>query len=165
MMQPALLGALFIGILSALPIVNLANCCCLWIVGGGLLAGHLEQQRDAVPLTAGRGALVGLLAGVFGAFVWLAAAIVLDVLVGPLQERMIADMIRNASDMPFEVREWLEMAGDRASAPLRLIAGFFLQLVVGAMFAPLGGVLAAVIWARRSPPPDPGSIPSPLPHQ
>jgi hypothetical protein len=39
-LQPALWGGVFIGVLSALPLVNLGNCCCcLWVlVGGGLAA-------------------------------------------------------------------------------------------------------------------------------
>ena len=47
MTQAVLLGGLFIGVLSALPIINLANCCCLWIVGGGAIAAYLGQQEDA----------------------------------------------------------------------------------------------------------------------
>jgi len=38
MLQPALLGGLAIGVLSALPVINLANCCCAWILFGGGLA-------------------------------------------------------------------------------------------------------------------------------
>ena len=42
MTRSAALGGLFIGVLSALPIVGAANCCCcLWVVSGGALA--LEQ--------------------------------------------------------------------------------------------------------------------------
>ena len=33
--QPALYGGLFIGVLSALPIINIGNCCCLWVTAGG----------------------------------------------------------------------------------------------------------------------------------
>jgi hypothetical protein len=42
-LQPALFGGLFIGVLSALPIINIANCCCLWVIGGGVLATYLMQ--------------------------------------------------------------------------------------------------------------------------
>jgi len=45
-LQAPLLGGLFIGILSALPVVSWGNCCCLWIIGGGVLAAYLDQQRD-----------------------------------------------------------------------------------------------------------------------
>ena len=34
-LQPALLGGVTIGVLSALPVINLANCCCAWILFGG----------------------------------------------------------------------------------------------------------------------------------
>ena len=165
MIQPALLGGLFIGVLSALPIINIANCCCLWITGGGVLAGYLAQQDGAPPLTRGRGALIGLLAGVIGAFVWLIAASVLDVLIAPLQERMVSQVLQNADDMPPEVREWLEMLGNRASTPFRLAAGFLFQLFAGFVFASLGGLLAAVFFGKPVPPAPAArdSVPPPLP--
>ena len=37
-LQPALLGGVVIGVLSALPVINVANCCCAWILFGGALA-------------------------------------------------------------------------------------------------------------------------------
>jgi len=58
-------------------------------------------------MTVGRGARAGLLAGVFGAFIWLFATIALNAVVAPLQERMVDAMIRNAQDMPPDVRAWL----------------------------------------------------------
>ncbi|MDO8680687.1 MAG: DUF5518 domain-containing protein, partial [Acidobacteriota bacterium] len=69
--QPALLGGLAIGVLSALPVISLANCCCAWILFGGALAAYLMQQNHPEPVNAGDGAIVGLLAGIVGAFVWL----------------------------------------------------------------------------------------------
>ena len=67
-MMPALLGGLFIGILSGLPIIGICNCCCLWIVSGGILAAYLEQQNQPASLTLTQGARVGLTInqGLFG---------------------------------------------------------------------------------------------------
>ena len=59
-LQPAFCGGLFIGVLSALPIINIGNCCCLWVLGGGVLAAYLMQQNHPYPITAADGALVGL---------------------------------------------------------------------------------------------------------
>ena len=146
MVQSALLGGLFIGILSALPIINVANCCCLWIVGGGVIASYLLQD-DSQPVTVGRGARAGLLAGIFGAFVWLLAAMALNVVVAPLQERMVDSMIRNAQDMPPDVRSWLETIGNRASSPLRYVLGFLFHFFGGLIFATLGGVLGAIFFS------------------
>ena len=43
--QPALWGGVFIGVLSALPIVNFGNCCCcLWVICGGALAAHSASR-------------------------------------------------------------------------------------------------------------------------
>ena len=60
MTRSAALGGLFIGVLSALPIVGAANCCCcLWIVSGGALSAYLEVQQKNRSLTTGEGAAVG----------------------------------------------------------------------------------------------------------
>jgi hypothetical protein len=149
--QPVLLGGLFIGVLSALPIISVGNCCCLWVVGGGMLAARLAQQDSAPSLSPGRGAVIGLIAGIVGAFVWLIAALALDVVIAPLQERMIAEMLSSAQDMPPNAREWLEMVAGRASSPMRYIAGFAFQLF-GAGFSALGGMLGAMYFRRDVPP-------------
>ena len=157
---------MFIGVLSALPIINIANCCCLWITGGGVLAGYLTQQNNPQGLTPGRGALAGLLAGVIGAFVWLVVALALDVFIAPLQEQMLAQMMDNARDMPPEVRDWLEQMTTSGSMPLRMAMGFFFQLSAGVVFSTLGGVLASVFFKKPAPPASPGDvIPPPLPPQ
>jgi hypothetical protein len=161
----ALLGGLFIGILSALPIVNIANCCCLWITGGGFIAALLTQQPGAPPLGTRRGALAGLLAGVVGACVWLVAASALDVIVAPLQDRLVAQVLQNADDYPPEVRRWLESVGNSASTPSRIAAGFVFQLFAGLVFAPAGGAIAGAWFRKPLPPsvPPHDVIPPPLP--
>ena len=59
MIRSAALGGLFIGVLSALPIIGAANCCCcLWIVSGGALAAYLQVQQENRTLTGGEGAAV-----------------------------------------------------------------------------------------------------------
>jgi hypothetical protein len=151
MIRPAFLGGLFIGILSALPIVSVANCCCLWIIAGGVLAAHLAQQELPHRITPWQGALVGLAAGVVGAFIWLIAALALDVVVAPLQQRMVDEMLRGARDMPPNARQWLEMVGTRSSSSLRFVAGLAFHLF-GAVFAAVGGLLGAVFSRRDLPP-------------
>ncbi len=131
MLQPVLLGGLFIGVLSALPIISVANCCCLWIIGGGLLTARLAAAgRPAARSSPGRGALLGLLAGVVGAFVWLIAALALDVVIAPLQERMIADDAPQRPGHAARTRaQWLEMVASRASSPLRYVIGLRIPAV------------------------------------
>ena len=64
--QPALLGGLFIGVLSALPVIGIANCCCLWVILGGMLTVYLQQQATPAPVETSSAALSGLIAGALG---------------------------------------------------------------------------------------------------
>jgi hypothetical protein len=165
MLRSAALGGIFIGVLSALPVVGAANCCCcLWIVSGGALATYLEVQQKNRTLTAGEGAAVGALAGVIGAFVWLPIAIMLSLVLGPMMREVVDEFARNANDMPPEVREFLENMGGGGSAAANLVF-FFPQLVIGAIFAAIGGVLSAVYFKKEVPPALGGDWVPPLPPQ
>jgi hypothetical protein len=161
-LQAPLLGGLFIGILSALPVVSLGNCCCLWIVSGGVLAAYLDQQRDPLPITTSRGAFAGFVAGIIGAFVWLVVSMGLDVLLAPLRQMVEGEMVRIAREAPPDVRALLESMN--ASSPLRYTLNFFLLLCAGGIFSTLGGVLGAAFFRNDVPPALGGPIePPPLP--
>jgi len=152
--QAVLLGGLFIGVLSALPIVNVANCCCVWIVGGGVLAAYFAQLEDPRPLSLVAGARIGFRAGVVGAVVWLVMSLAVDIVMAPLQQRAADMMLRSATDMPPEVRAWLQTVGTRAAGPFRVVLGFLFQLCVATPFAALGGLLVAALFARELPAPE-----------
>ena len=163
MLRSAALGGLFIGVLSALPIVGAANCCCcLWVVSGGALAAYLEVQQKNRTLTGGEGAAVGALAGAIGAFVWLPIVIALSLVLGPVLRSALEQVAQNASDMPDEARELLENMGGGGSVAANLV--FFVpQLVVGSIFAAIGGVLSAVYFKKEVPPALGGNWVPPLP--
>ena len=163
MVQPALLGGLFIGILSALPFISVGNCCCLWIIGGGFLAAYVDSQNSPVNVPVGRGALDGFLAGVAGAFIWLIAAIALDGVIGPMQRQFAEAMAQRSQAMPPEAREWFEALASRSTSPVRWVFGFLLQLFIGMLFAPIGGMLGALFFKKDVPPAVGGTyVPPPL---
>jgi hypothetical protein len=149
--QAALLGGLFIGVLSALPVVNIANCCCLWIIGGGVFAVYVAQQEQPLPIGLIAGARIGIRAGIVGAVIWLIASMAVDLMVAPLQQRAADLILRSAADMPPDARSWLEGMGDRASAPVRFVLGFLFQLFIATPFAGLGGLLGAAIFGTDMP--------------
>ena len=156
--QPALIGGLVLGVLSALPIVAAGNlCCCLWVVSGGLVASYLFQQNHTEPITPGDGALVGLLAGLVGAFVQTIVSIPVEILVAPMERAMLQRFMELAGNMPVEMRD----AFDRYSssgAPfgvlgiiLRRIIGLMFMLFIGSIFSTLGGLLGAFIFRSERP--------------
>ena len=171
-LQPAVVGGLFIGILSALPIVNLANvCCCAWVIGGGIVAAYLMQNASAVAITVGDGALIGLMAGVVGGVVNAILSVPFSLLMRPFQARMMQQFLDNAQDLPPGLRALMErgMFGGTGLA-IAFISTLMLWLVLGAIFATVGGMIGAAIFSRgkptvvAAPPPPPppvSSIPPP----
>ena len=158
-LQPALLGGVFIGVLSALPVVGIANCCCLWVIGGGALAAYLVQQNQPTAITVADGAVVGLLAGLIGGVIWSLLSIPLAMaarqFTGPFLERVL----RSNSDMPPEMQDFLESwsSGGAVSVLFRVIS-MFITIVVSTVFAMLGGILGAAIFKKGAPPSPPGTI-------
>lgn len=158
-----------IGVLSALPVINVANCCCAWILMGGVLAAYLMQQGQPEPITVGDGAVVGLLAGVAGACVWLILSIPINAALAPFQDQLMQRALRNATDMAPEARAFLERFSNRGPASaLGLLFSFFVMLCISSVFAMFGGLFGALMFRKKPtpppPPPPPGSWgPPPLP--
>jgi hypothetical protein len=159
-LQPALLGGLTIGVLSALPVINIANCCCAWIVFGGAMASYLMQQSHPAPITAGDGAVVGLMAGGIGAAAWALISIPLSMVMGPFQSRIMERVLENARDIPPELRGFIEGMRGADAVGIGLVFGFMAMLFFGIVFGTIGGILGAVIF-RKNPPAPPPPPPTP----
>lgn len=153
MLQPALLGGVTIGVLSALPIVNIVNlCCCAWIITGGAVSSYLLQQQRPAPITAGDGALVGLMAGAIGAVVWLVVEIPLSMVLAPFQAGLIESAMRNSADLPPEMQAWLETMRSGTARGAGMVLQFLVMLFVGSLFAMVGGIIGALAFKKPAPP-------------
>ena len=149
MLQPALLGGVALGILSALPVINLANCCCAWVLFGGGLAAYLLQQQSPAPISAGDGALVGLDAGAIGAVVWTLVSIPLSAALIPFQADLLERALSNARDMPPEARAFLESLRSAPVMGAAAVVGFFIKLFASSLFAMIGGLFGALIFRKN----------------
>jgi Family of unknown function (DUF5518) len=157
--QPALIGGLVMGVLSALPVVAAGNlCCCLWVVSGGAIAAYLLQQNQSTPIQPGDGALVGLLAGLVGAFVQFLIAIPVSILVAPYEREMLQRVLEMAGTMPPEMRDAIERYSGRdmefgfGLLVLRRVVALVFGLFVGGIFSTIGGLLGAMIFRKDTPP-------------
>ena len=145
------------GVLSALPIISAGNaCCCLWVVSGGVIAAYLFQQNRTTPITPSDGALIGLLAGLTGAFVRTLVAIPIDILVAPM-EQAILQRVLDMGTLPPEARDIMERYGRGGAMGgaffiISRIVGLMFWIFVGGIFSTLGGLLGAMIFHKPTPP-------------
>jgi hypothetical protein len=155
--QPAIIGGVVMGVLSALPLISAGNlCCCLWVIVGGAVAAYLLQQNTSTPITPGDGAIVGLLAGLTGALVQFVISIPIGLMVAPMERAMLQRVLENAGSMPPEMRDVLERFSGAGGVGAGLIVaktiGLMVWLVVGSIFSTIGGVLGALIFKKNTPP-------------
>ncbi len=145
--QPALIGGLVLGVLSALPIVAFGNiCCCLWVISGGAVAAYALQQRQPTRITPGEGALVGLLAGLIGTFVYVLLSVPINLLMAPF-ERQLVERLATFGNMPPEFRDYVNRpAGLRA---VGILLDFVIRFFIDGIFSTIGGLLGAVIFAKK----------------
>lgn len=155
-LKPALIGGVVLGVLSALPFVSAANiCCCLWAILGGMLATYLYVKNSPTPATPGDGAILGALAGVVGAVIYLVLGIPIAYAMGPTMRNMMIRLVENLNPQQAEeMRRQFEASGN-AIGPLILQA--FVIGVVLFLFSVIGGLIGVPIFEKRkgSPPPPP----------
>ena len=155
MMQPALIGGVALGVASQIPLLNLLNCaCCILVIGGGLLAAFLffREEPPQAQTPYGDGAILGLLTGVIGAIVGTIVSIPVQLALGAMgmgHMKQIEEALRNA-DLPPAATGLLSglMGGGLSIASI--IIGFFFSLVIDSLFAMIGGLIGAAVFARKS---------------
>lgn len=165
-LRPALIGGLVMGILSGLPYVSLGNlACCIWVVAGGALATYLYIRKSPTPVNMGEGALLGLLAGIFGTIVKIVVGVPAAILAGYPEQHLLFSLMERVD--PQKAEFYRQVMEDMMARPfseqfflivfsLQTLLGFFITLV----FALVGGLVAVPLFEKRksdadAPPPPP----------
>ena len=153
--QPALLGGLFIGVLSALPGVQIGNCCCcLWVLSGGMLSTYLLQGRQDTPVETSEVMVQGLIAGAVGGVLSGLISIALQPIIGPWQQHLAMQMMeRFQSAMPPESRQQFdEVMRQQGAASTRVeILRSLMFVPVSAAFATAGAALGLAFFRKKLP--------------
>jgi hypothetical protein len=155
-LKPALIGGVLLGLLSAIPVVNLVNvCCCLWALIGGLLASYLYIKNSPVPASAGDGAILGALAGLVGAVIVVVIGIPISIIAGGITRELLIRLIENVNPGQAEaIRIQMEAGSTIAGA---IVNGIILAVLL-VIFSTIGGLLGVPIFEKRKgpvPPPPP----------
>lgn len=146
MFTPALVGGAVAGVLTAVPIVNCL--CCLWIIGGAMLASYLLAKNSAVSLTSGDGAIVGIFAGILAAVIDAVVSIPFQALNQQFVQKFMEQFSQLAEDMPSGWEKWIERGTEGMSMAWFLL-GLVISAVVFAAFGALGGVIGASLFGKK----------------
>ncbi|MEJ2110700.1 MAG: hypothetical protein P8Z37_12485 [Acidobacteriota bacterium] len=151
MLKPAAIGGLLLGILSALPI---ASCgCCIWMIGGGVLAAYLFVKESPSMVTLGQGVLLGLFAGIIGTVVFGLFQIPL-LLISPETGTEVLEQVEGFMNqwpgIPPESREeFRKLATSESFITIMYVSSLIAQLVAGCILAMIGGGLGVAIFEKR----------------
>lgn len=151
-LKPAIIGGIVVGLLSALPFVNILNlCCCLWAVLGGALATYLYIKASPTPVKPGEGAVLGLLAGVVGGLIYIVIGIPLNILVSSQMTGWLLGLLQSVD--PRQVEEMRRQMMANQSILAQVLQGFFSAFLL-LIFSLLGGLLGVPIFEKRKGGPD-----------
>lgn len=150
MVQPALIGGIAAGVMTALPFVNCF--CCLWIIGGAVLAAYLYNRRSSVSLKPGDGAVLGILTGIAAAVTDALVSLPFESLNQEFVQRFMNQFSQFVEEMPAGWERWLEQRAGPMS-PAWFLLGLLSSAVIYAAFGALGGLIGASIVDRKKGPP------------
>jgi len=146
MFMPALIGGGLAGILAAVPFVNCL--CCIWVIGGAMLAAFLLVKETPLQLSPGDGAIVGIFAGIIAAVVEFIVSIPFRAVENRLVQNMMERFSEYFDEMPSGWESFFE-GGDWTASMGLSVFGLFITAVVFAALGALGGVLGIALFGRK----------------
>jgi len=165
--RTAIITGLMIGAVSSIPGLSLINCCCcagVWL--GGLLTMYLYKQQvtpDMPPLESSDALMLGLMAGVIGAFTATIINVLIMVTFGPVEAELVKtiagklmERLSEQGSVPSDMVETLKTQLDQSikdSARMsNIFGGLFITLILYPIFAILGALLGYAMFRPKNPP-------------
>ena len=163
----ALISGVVIGVVAAIPGLSLINCCCcagVWL--GGVLAMYLYKQQfteGMPPLESSDALMLGLMAGVVGAFTATLINGLILVTFGPVEAELVKSLAGKVlermseqgsvpSDMVETLKGQLDQSIKDSTRMSNIFGGLFITLIVYPIFTILGALLGYAIFRPKTPP-------------
>jgi hypothetical protein len=149
--QPAMTGGMFLGLLSSVPFISIG--CCMWVpLGGGIAAVLLTRQRRLSSISYGDGAFAGVMSGLFGAVVGTIVQLAFRALTAPFAANQLQELEKLMDQLGLEggMRDFLLRTFSGEISTLTVLFTFVSNLLVYALFAMIGGIIALAILRKRS---------------
>ncbi len=161
-LRVSLISGVAIGFVSAIPGLNLINCCCCaGIILGGVLAVYLYKQDHAdgaPPMESSDGLILGVTTGVVSAFCTTVLNLLIMVLFGDVASeflRSFTEQILEYANLPPETIEQLRSQIDASMAEAATFMGvmkeLLFNLLIHPLFAMLGGLIGYSVFKPKKP--------------
>ncbi len=153
MLMPALIGGILSGVLSAIPFISCL--CCLWVIGGGLLAAYLLSKDSPVSLTTGDGAIVGVFSGIIGSILNTIVSIPFNAMMrnSDIMRAILDKVSEYVQDMPAGMEGLFETGPFNGSFSIAwTLLGLVFSMVLFSAFSALGGIIGVSIFKKKSDP-------------
>jgi hypothetical protein len=162
----AIISGVAIGVVASIPGLSLINCCCcagVWL--GGVLAMYLYKQQfteGMPPLESSDALMLGLMAGVVGAFTATLVNVLILVTFGPVEAELVRSIVGKVlermseqgslpSDMTETLKDQLEQSIKDSTRMSNIFGGLFITLIVYPIFTILGALLGFSLFRPKTP--------------
>lgn len=166
--RSAALAGTAMGVISALPGLSLINCCCCaGIIGGGILAVYLYKQefKEGMPsLESSDGLVLGILAGLVGAFTATVVSLMIILVFGAWEAEFVRGIVgkilesmEESGSLPSsaadDIRDMMEQAMSESTTIVGILGGLIMNLIIYPIFGMLGGLLGYTFFKPKPVPP------------
>lgn len=153
-LTPALIGGAIAGLLSGIPIVSCL--CCLWIIGGAILATYLLDKNTPGPLTSSDGAIIGVFTGIVAAVVKTIVDVILTPLNREIYQKLMERFAEYMQEMPSGFEDMFSESAFETTVPKILFELLISGIVFSALGA-LGGIIGISLFKKKPPQPPQGA--------
>lgn len=152
LLVPALIGGAVAGVLSGIPL--LGCLCCLWIIGGAMLASSLASKQYPVSMTAGDGAILGALVGIVAAVVHALISLIpqIESINENVLRRFMERFAEFAPNMPSNWRDMMDQRMGQTETLAMFLFGLLISAVVFVALGALGGIIGASLFGKKTAP-------------
>ena len=161
-LRVSIISGVAIGFVSAIPGLNLINCCCCaGIILGGVLAVYLYKQEHVEgvpPMESSDGLILGVTTGVVSAFTTTLLNLLIMTLFGDVASeflRSFTEQILENVNLPPEtidqMRDQIDASMAEASTFMGVMKELLFNLLIHPLFAMLGGLIGYSVFKPKKP--------------
>lgn len=164
--RATIIGGLMIGIVTGLPVLNILNrcCCCGIVLLCGTISLYLYKQEftdEVPPLESSDALILGILAGIAGAFVGTILLVLGKFIFGPVDEKILLKALlwmqqrgaltSDMSDLTDKLIETLKKSIEDGIKIGDILSELLFGLILYPIFSMLGGLIGFGIFGKKKP--------------